>query len=351
MRRAAFAVLSAVLVAAVLGAPVSASPAGTVDDPYSGRQWGLTQIQARDAWDVSRGVGAVVAVLDTGVDLTHPDLDDNIISFPDADMIDPDGRDGAQDEDGHGTHVAGIIAAEAGNGIGVAGTSPRATILPVRVLGPDGGTTAQIADGIRYAVRHGAKVINLSLGYDLRGHLAGVTGGLGPVHDAIETAWQSGAVIVVAAGNDSVPLCSQPSTERVLCVGSVDRNEIRSWFSNSDATMTRPFLVAPGGDSLGGFSLGDSTTSSLFCNGDVISTYLRTEGSYCAGQPGYESLGGTSMAAPFVSGVAALLSAQGHSNQEIVDCLVRTASDLGAPSRDPIYGYGRVDALAAVTNC
>ncbi|MFP5298998.1 MAG: S8 family serine peptidase, partial [Actinomycetota bacterium] len=290
--------LAAVSVAALAlsVAPVSAA----TSDPYRAQQWGLDRIQAEQAWPVSTGVGATVAVVDTGVDLSHPDLAANIVSYPDADMVEPNGtctkapgkngartctQDGAQDKNGHGTHVAGIVAAVTNNGVGVAGVAPGAKVLPVRVLDAEGsGTTDQIASGIRYAADKGAKVINLSLGFlSGVGEVVRVTGGLNPVYSAIDYAWSKGAVIVFAAGNDSVPLCAEPAAHpKVLCVGSTNRNDVRSWFSNGDATLTKYYVMAPGGEA-------------LTCAGDILSTYLRGAATYCA-EDGYEALAGPSMA-------------------------------------------------------
>ncbi len=313
----------------------------TADDPLRGRQWGLSAIRAADAWKVADGAGAVIAIVDSGVDLDHPDLAAKLVA-PGADVVDPVGVDGPQDEHGHGTHVAGIAAAVTGNGVGIAGVAPGALLLPVRVLDRDAsGTTETIAQGIRIAADAGAEVINLSLGYEsVQGAGAGAAGALAPVNAAIDYAWSLGAVIVASAGNDSVPLCAQPAAHRrVLCVGALDRNGLRSWYSNSDAAMTTAFVVAPGGDSLSDVGL---------CDGDVLSTWL--DAGSCDGA-GYEALGGTSQAAAHVSGVAALLAGQGRSNAQIVTCITTTTADVGPSGRDAIYGYGKVDALAAVTKC
>jgi subtilisin family serine protease len=312
------------------------------NDTYFNKQWGLVKIQAEQAWATTNGAGALVAVVDTGADLTHPDLDANLVSFSDADFVDPRGGDGAQDENGHGTHVSGIVAAETGNGIGVAGVAPGAKVLPVRVLDADGsGTTDVIAEGITYAADKGADVINLSLGITSGiDQVAKLVGALDSVYDAIDYAVSKGVVVVVAAGNDSVPLCAEPSGHpQVICVGATDSRDVRSFYSNSDPTMTKKFVVAPGGDA-------------LTCAGDIFSTYLRSQpASVCSSEPGYEAIAGTSMAAPHVSGVAALLAAKGLSASAIVDCITRTTDDIGVPGRDPIYGYGRVNAFKAVTGC
>jgi subtilisin family serine protease len=344
-------VVAALMATSLTGGPAAAAP----NDPYFARQWGLARIQAEPAWTVTTGNSALIAVVDTGVDLGHPDLDANIVSYPDADFVEPNGtctnkkgqrtctQDGAQDKNGHGTHVAGIAAAETGNGIGVAGVAPDARILPVRVLNADGeGTVDQVAAGIRYAADKGAKVINLSLGYlSGEGEALSLLGALRPIYTAIDHAWGKGAVILVAAGNDSAPVCAEPSAHpKVVCVGATDSRDLRSYYSNSDPTMLKKFLVAPGGSG-----------TVVICSEEIFSTYLRSEESFCSPESGYEGISGTSMAAPFVSGVAGLLAGKGLSNQAIVECLTRTADDLGAPGRDSIYGFGRVNANRAVTNC
>jgi serine protease len=337
MHKVGFAALAFVSVLAI-----AASALAAPSDPYFSRQWGLVKIGAEQAWAVADGTGVLIAIVDTGVDLGHPDLAAKLVSKPDADMVEPKGTDGAQDKNGHGTHGAGIAGAVTNNGVGVAGTARGARILPVRVLDASGsGTTDQVAAGIRYATANGAKVINLSLGV-MSGvdQVAKIIGALDPIYQAIDAAWAAGVVVVIAGGNDSFVLCAEPSAHpKAVCVGAIDQRDVRTFYSNSDATMTSTFVVAPGGDA-------------LTCSGDIFSTYLRSEPkSVCSPEQGYEALAGTSMATPFVSGVAALLSGKGLTNQQIVSCLRSTSTDLGIPGRDPVYGYGRVNALAAVTTC
>lgn len=343
-------VLLAVLTAIPLVLATATSGQAVTSDPLRPKQWGLDRIQAEAAWPVSTGAGALVAVVDTGVDLGHPDLAANIHSAG-ADFVEPNGtctgnkrkgrtcvQDHAQDKNGHGTHVAGIIAAVTNNNTGVAGVAPGAKILPVRVLDADGsGTTDQIAAGVRYAADQGADVINLSLGV-LSGvdKAAKILGALDVVYESFAYAASKGAVVVAAAGNDSAPFCAEPSgADGVICVGATDRNDLKAWYSNFDASTLQTYVVAPGGQ------------GSVFCSEAIYSTYLRGAGSTCA-TDGYEAIDGTSMAAPHVAGVAALLAGTGADRATIMTRIPATADDLGVPGDDPVYGSGRVNARRAV---
>jgi serine protease len=306
-----------------------------------GQQWGLARIRAQEAWATANGSGVTIAIVDSGVDLSHPDLAANVDHENDADFVDGKGdTDGAHDSSGHGTHVAGIAAAVTNNGVGVAGVAPKARILPVRVLGPEENRTTRIAAGIRYAADEGAQVINLSLAYSPPGHVDSITGNLRPVRDAIAYALGKGAVVVASSGNESLPLCAEPAAvDGVLCVGAVDRSERPAYYTNFDSRRSKLYLVAPGGD------------QSLSCANDVLSTYLRGADRVCSSVDGYESQAGTSMAAAFVSGTAALLAQSGVESNEIVECIVNSTDDLGPPGRDPVFGFGRVNAARAVSSC
>ena len=153
MRRAAVGVVLLCLL-------VPAVAAAADNDPYYPLQWGLLRIGGPTAWAVSRGAGQIVAVIDTGVDSAHPDLQGQLV--PGYDFVDNDAQ--PFDENGHGTLIAGIIAALTGNSVGVASVAPRAKIMPVRVLGSDGsGSSTAVSAGITWAVQHGATVVNLSL--------------------------------------------------------------------------------------------------------------------------------------------------------------------------------------------
>jgi serine protease len=284
-------------------------------------------VRAPEAWSVARGEGVKIAVLDTGIDLNHPDLRSNIARGG-IDLVEDD-RD-PKDMDGHGTHVAGIIAAAA-NGFGVVGVAPEAKLLPVRVCGPENCPADSIARGIRYAVKRGAAVINLSLGADRV--TKEVTGEAAVVRAALTYARREDVVVVASAGNSFLPICDEPAASS-LCVGSVDADGNKPLYSNFDATLQVNHLVAPGG--------GDVPD----CKSYILSTFPTGTESVCSTK-GYEMRGGTSAAAPFVSGVAALLASQGLVGEQIVQRILATAQDLGSPGRDPIYGYGLVDAAAA----
>ena len=233
------------------------------NDTFFANLWGLGATPGVDAlpgWDRSRGAGQVIAIVDTGVDLTHPDLAGNLWTGPGGihgmDFVDSDSD--PDDFNLHGTHVAGTAAAIADNGIGVAGVAPQAQIMAVRVLDGDGsGSSADIADGILFAASNGATVINMSLG-----------GPAGPgdtaMADAIFQAERLNVVVVVAAGNDGSNNDVHPTTPctfgnaNLICVASVTRTGARSGFSNFGSTTVD--LGAPGGD-------GSGTTT-----GDIVST-------------------------------------------------------------------------------
>jgi subtilisin family serine protease len=315
MRRLAGAAVAAILCAIAQAGPVFAAS----NDPLRSHQWGLDMIHADEAHAVTTGAGAVVAVVDTGVDASHPDLQGRI--GPGFDFVDGDST--PQDGNGHGTHVSGIIAADANNGVGVDSVAPGAEIMPVRVLDSSGsGSDSDVAKGIDWAVNHGANVINLSLGGTVP------TSGLGVQDDissAVQRAVSRGVVVVAAAGNDGLPFCENDSEQgKVLCVGAVDRRGSRTFYSSFGAGLS---LVAPGGSAMPG------------TDEDILSTWPGG---------GYQELAGTSQATPHVSGVAALLVSLGVRGQAAVQRILATATDLGAPGPDPVYGAGVVNARAAV---
>jgi subtilisin family serine protease len=324
------------------GAATSSSP----NDPLLAKQWGLSQIKAAGAWSRGAlGAGATIAIVDTGVDLNHPDLKDKLL--PGADFVSSEPcTPGAQDTNGHGTHVAGIAAASTNNGIGVAGTAPAAKILPVRVLDSTGsGSGADIVNGIKWAADHGAQVINLSIGEGI--DVGGVLGISSPVDiDAIASgvdyAWQHGAVVVAAAGNATFPFCEYPAASaHAICVAATDSTGFPTFYSNFPLRLDGGVAVrAPGGDATGD------------CDTDIWSTYWPgASGDMAEACPykGYDAIAGTSMATPFVSGIAAMLRGAGLSNQQVLDCFESTSSNGG--SYDPVWGYGIVNADTAVARC
>ncbi|HEX5615120.1 MAG TPA: S8 family serine peptidase [Acidimicrobiia bacterium] len=287
-------------------------------DPLRSEQWALDELRLAEAHDITTGCGTTIAIVDTGVDLDHPDLRDRLtdgIDFVDDDHTPDDGN-------GHGTHVAGIAAATMDNAIGIAGAAPCARIMPIRVLNDEGtGTDDDIAAGIRWAAEHHADVINLSLGE------AGFIGRLragGPMNEAIVDANELGAVVVAASGNEGTPrLRNYRLDVPVIVVGAIAPGGEPAEFSNFGDPRT---LVAPG---VGILSTVPTGSTGIFPDGTS----------------GYAELDGTSMASPYVAGVAALLVSQGHDPDAVEQLLFDTATD---PGDDPRLGAGIVDAAAAV---
>jgi serine protease len=309
--------LTRAAIVSIAALALAAAPAAHAADPLRGQQWGLSMVESDPAHSVTRGAGAVVAVVDTGVLASHEDLRGRLAAGHDF----VSGDDDPQDGNGHGTHVTGIVAADDGNGVGVSSVAPDAKVMPVRVLDDDGsGTPDDIAAGIDWAATHGAQVLNLSLGPDLP-----LLGSAPEVGAAIDRALDRGVVVAAAAGNSGLPICEQPRVQgRMLCVGSVDDTGSRSYFSNFGQGLG---IMAPGGSLLGGQ--------------DILSTY---------NDGGYEDLAGTSQATPHVAGVAALLVSKGVTGQAAVDRILATARDAGPPGPDMEYGAGIVDARAAVAS-
>jgi subtilisin family serine protease len=286
-------------------------------EPLRSQQWGLDMIESDAAHAKARGEGAIVAVVDSGVNAGHPDLGGRLLGG--HDFVQDDGT--PQDGQGHGTHVTGVVVANDLNGVGVSSVAPGARVLPVRVLDDSGGgDSADVAAGIDYAVAKGAQVINLSLGEDVP-----LMGGGPEFAAAIDRALDRGVIVVAASGNNGLPVCEQPSGQgRLLCVGAVDKRGMRSFFSSFGSGLG---LVAPGGSSV---PVGGENVLSTWRDG------------------GYEELAGTSQAAPHVSGVAALLVGKGLRGQAAVNRILATAKDAGPPGPDSQYGAGIVNARAAV---
>lgn len=323
-------------------------PAVQARTNFEAELWNMQRVRAPQAWSWATGRGVTVAVVDSGLDWTHPEFGGSShaskivagascigVGSPQQCSTDPARW---RDEHGHGTHVAGIVGAPI-DGYGVVGVAPDARIMPVRVLDASAeGTARDLAVGIRYAVDHNADVINISV----TGR-PGVTalGRFGVLDDAvalaIDHAAARGVVVVVAAGNESAPLCSHKVflTDEGLCVGATDRRDVKTGYSAFGAGLD---LVAPGG------------LSAVLCSEAIVSTHAMGTVSTCAGGlPGYGAGSGTSMAAPHVAGVAALLVQRGIRGGNAVARILESAVDLGAPGGDRVYGAGRIDALRAVT--
>ena len=276
------------------------------NDPRYADQWGYAKVFAPDAWSVTHGSSNVkVAVLDTGIFAGHPDLQGKVVASSNFTTA-PD----VSDRQGHGTHVAGTIAASTNNGVGVAGMGYATSLIIGKVLGDDGsGYTSWSASGIYWAADQGAKVISMSLGSTTS---CSVT-----YQAAIDYAWARGAVVVAAAGNDGTLGTDSPaSCNHVVSVAASTTSDALAYFSNYGPTIT---VAAPGDSIL-------STTN---------------DGSY-----GYKS--GTSMATPHVAGLLALIWATGWGTgaQAVVDRLTQTAdavSGTGSTTK-----YGRINASRAV---
>ena len=326
---------------------VAAPAAAATNDPLREQQWGLDQIKAEEAWTASTGEGSVVAVVDSGVDLTHPDLQANLVggaTFIDCDPScgngDWKGPDGVgNDLDEHGTHVSGIIAAVADNGEGIAGVAPDAKIMPIKALEEGSGAFEDIANGITWAVDNGADVVNLSLGALPGVQALTITGVEASVTEAIAYAHENGVLVVAAAGNESFPVCDTPAFEKhALCVTSTTKEETPSWFSNGAIEQDLYAVAAPGGEAL------------LTCENDIVSTVPLGTGSEFCGLADYDYYAGTSMAAPHVAGVGALLFAQGRTLENVQAALTETARTPGLDMTGvwtTSYGHGIVDAAAA----
>lgn len=337
------------------------STAGTPNDPGFGQQWGLNNtgqtggapnadINAPEAWDIYTGSStSTIAVVDTGVDLDHVDLQANIwtnsAEIPNN-GLDDDGNgyiddvtgwdfcnspfnssfvrctspqdNVPDDENGHGTHVAGIAAARGNNGIGVAGVSWAAKIMPVKVLDQFGnGTIAGVANGISYAAANGATVINMSLG---AAGTAYPCTGFEPIRAAMQDALANGILVIVASGNQAALSVSCPAAyDEAFAVGATTHNDVR-WFGSNRGS--RLDIAAPG----------ESIYSTFRNNLYGLNT-------------------GTSMATPYVAGLAALLKsfAPALPHTDVRSIIESTAKDLGSAGQDINYGHGRIDAYQALS--
>ncbi|PLR77416.1 peptidase S8 [Bacillus sp. V3-13] len=271
-------------------------------------QWNLPVIGTEQGWDISRGNKRIkIAIVDTGVDLDHPDLRNRLSEGYNV----LENNDNPDDDNGHGTHVAGIIASETNNREGTAGVTWYNKVMPVKALGAEGyGTTFDIARGIFWAVDHGADVINLSLGNYQRSEV---------LEEAVKYAYNHNVVMVAAAGNDNSNQPSFPAAyPQVLSVSAVNYDGNRADFSNYGDYID---IAAPG----------------VY----IPSTYVHNQ---------YVALSGTSMAAPHVAGLAGLiLSANPElSNREVMNIIKTSAIDLGLKGKDDNFGNGLIDVNNAL---
>lgn len=277
----------------------------TPDDPRFGEQWGLTKARFPGAWNDELGTGAKIAIVDSGVDQNHPDIGKIAAQrdFVEGDLL-------ADDDNGHGTQVAGIAAALTNNGEGVAGACPECDLLVAKVVGPKGETTdSKIVAGIDWSVENGADVVNLSLSGP---------GDSSVLKTAVNNASASGAVVVAAAGNKGTTRRQYPAAyPAAIAVSATTAKDRLARFSSYGSWVD---LAAPGTGILSTLRGGD-----------------------------YGKNSGTSMSTPFVSALAGLLASEGvYTADQIRHRMEATAIDLGPASDDPYYGHGRINAGGAV---
>ncbi len=280
----------------------------TPNDPLFGKQWNLKKVLVEDSYDVSQGGFGPIAIIDTGVDSTHPDLSGLVLEGYNT----IDENNNTSDDHGHGTHVAGIASAQTNNASGVASISYASTILPVKVLSSDGtGTYGDVSEGIVYAADKGARIVNISLG----GSSDSKT-----LKRAVDYALNRGSTLVAAAGNNGNDAPVYPAAySGVLAVSASDQSDNLASFSSFGSNI---FAASPG----------VSITSSV---------------------PGgsYKEFSGTSMSAPHLAGLLALaLSAKPSlSNSELIEQVKMNAEKVGQYAYDengwnPYFGYGRISS-------
>lgn len=288
-------------------APPPAAPARQFDDPELETAYGLAQIQAIDAWHVTRGAGATVAVVDTGMDLSHPEFQGRI--RPGFNFVDDSNN--VQDDNGHGTHVCGVIGAALNNGQGAAGVAPECTIMPVKVLDSSNlGTWSDVVAGILYAIDQEVDILNLSLGASSAPPEA--------VQEAIALAVES-TVVVAAAGNSASSDPFFPAAyQGVVGVAATNRSGTR-WGPSNFGEWVK--VAAPGEN--------------------IFATAI---------EQNYELRSGTSMSAGFVSGEAALIIQTGvREPKAIIERILSTAETIErGDSSNQQLGSGLVNALKAV---
>jgi thermitase len=284
----------------------------TPNDPGYGAQWGLSKIEAPGAWDIITGTSdVIIAIVDTGIDLDHPDLSCSGKLMSGYNFVSPGSSPDDDHYPGHGTHVAGIAAACTNNATGVAGLAWGARLMPVKVLDSSGyGTYDQVAAGIVYATDQGADIINLSLGG---------SAGSSTLSDAVQYANSRGRLVVAATGNTYGSVLYPAAYPAAMAVAATTSSDQHAPFSNYGPETD---IAAPG-----------------------VSIYSTLPGSY-------GSLDGTSMATPYVSGLAALIWSLDPDlpRDQVRDVIESSAEDLGTPGRDDLFGYGRINAWQALVS-
>jgi thermitase len=312
---------------------------GTPNDPYYGEQWAHANVHSAAAWDITTGsTGVTIAIIDTGIDAGHPDLAGKVVAGYDY----VDGDSDPRDLNGHGTHVAGIAAAMTNNAVGIAGMDWQARIMPVRVLDVYGqGYNSDITQGIYWAYQHGAKVLNLSLG--------GTSYSLA-MQEVINAAHEAGSLVVAAMGNCRTggsgcpgvnPTTYPAAYDNVMAVAATGPEDLYAPYSQYGLHCD---IAAPGGDMT---YLHDP--DGVFSTMPTYSVYMT---SYYGYSTNYDFVQGTSQATPHVAGLAALIWSMNLSQSPgaVQDIIQSTATDLPPAGWDVNYGYGRIDALAALTS-
>ena len=362
------------------------------NDPYFNQQWNLAILNMTQAWDINRGAGdtVIAAVIDTGVALFDGHIEfeaaaftiDDVLEYPALgalripfaaapDLAGPDrfaapydfiwDDDIPVDLEGHGTHVAGTIGQLTDNGIGVASMAFNVRIMPLKVIANEwdlifgavdndeccGGSDADIADAIRYAVDNGARVINLSLGGEDESPV---------IDDAIRHAVERGAFVAISAGNEfedgnppGYPAASAAAIDGAMTVGAVDQALRRAAYSNTGSYVE---IAAPGGyRSRDGTYDGGAVLQQRISRRAAL-TFLLPPALF--GPPRFDELviagsQGTSFAAPHVAGLAALLMTQGITDPAVIEAAIKYfAVDLGPAGRDDEFGYGLINPHATL---
>ncbi|MNS32190.1 Thermophilic serine proteinase precursor [compost metagenome] len=279
-----------------------------VNDPRLAEQWAINKISAPAAWDVNMGSKkTLLAIVDTGVDYNHPDLAGRVDKGYDFINNDED----AMDDQGHGTHCAGIAAAGTNDGVGIAGLAPGVSILAVKVLSASGGGSYEsVASGITYAADRGAHVISMSLGGGASSQA---------IQDAVNYAISKGSLVVAAMGNNGRESKSYPAAcDGVMAIGATDVNDAKASFSQYGSWIS---VGAPGHN--------------------ILSTIPGNK---------YAVYSGTSMATPYAAGLASLVKSQFPSMTaaQIKAKIEKSATDVGETGFDKMFGHGRINAAAAV---